>query len=84
MECKIGDRVRCKSGFTQAPTGRESTWGGYGYVEGFEFTITRMTGRGDGPLTVLWPDDDYGVFIQSVEPCTPIKPNKGIKKHKMI
>ena len=85
MKYKVGDRVICKSGFTQPPTGHESTWGGYGYVEGFEFTITRMTGRGDGPLMVLWPDDGpYGVYRQAVRLYNPIKPYKDIKKHEMI
>ena len=89
MKYKVGDRVICKSGFTQPPTGHESTtWGGYGYVEGFEFTITRMTGRGDGPLRVLWPDEDdgdfNGVFQQAVRLYNPIKPYKNIKKHEMI
>lgn len=64
---KVGDRVRCKSGFDEVFFGPESTWGGLGYVCDMEFTISRITEKNDGPLVVLWPDRGDGVYLQAVE-----------------
>lgn len=69
---KIGDKLRCKSGFL-SNTNDQNIKGGSGYVSGRIFTIRSVDNYTEEGRTVYWPEESYhpvgtgGVHERAVE-----------------
>lgn len=75
---KIGDKLRCKPGFTSDGNGDyDLNHGGNGYKKDAVFTVERITngvscdGRPNNDTVVYWADKNYhstnGIFQRAVE-----------------
>lgn len=74
---KIGDRVRCKSGFSRHIS--SNIYGGAGYIDGFDFEIASIHPSSDvGRIAYFDVEYKYGVYGKALELVTEAKPEQFI------
>ncbi len=80
---KKGDFVKCIPGYTNDYTSDRKLFGGSGYIEEREFTISSITiqeGIKKPDRNILWPEEKDGIGGCGVfEECV-----ESVKKHKRI